>query len=431
MRSLPPALLPGCIAFVAAITLTHIPALARPAGWSREIRLGYDRLSHDYRLIDQDTTNTFSEGNVRLRVAYRPSSLSGGEPEGKAAFFLGKDYWQADLEVEQGFSTRASWSWRGEVSGRQYLSSSDLSFSNDHIQGEARVRYRRALIPSMEIQISDRVHAIAYSERTGYLYDSYLNDARLSCRIGEILSNSLDLDLTHKNLAVPDSSFIGYTSNEFTVQYFGMSSLTMMVTARSTVDWRRYPSGSPRSNFFRTDSDFYVDRAMTDRIGVEAVAQLRAEWYETVDPIYLNSQTYAFQIGPSVQISDRWELKLLPGVEIYNISDFEDPSATPAEDWIYIQESYREYIIEIASDYMWLPGFWGDLSARIGHRNYEFSDGVLDSDYWYLDLSFLADIQLWDGVHVNFAGLFSPEKHRDPEDNTAMNVLSAWIGYRF
>lgn len=408
-----------------------LPARAESSDWSREVRLGYDYFSHDYQVIDRDTTNAFSEGSVRFVLAYRPPPTEDRSLEGQAELFLGKDYWQADLNLERGFSRRGAWAWEAEVSGRQYRSSSSLSFSNDHLLGETRLQYRRPLRPSLELRLSDRVYAIAYAEASDYLYDSVLNDARASVRIGQVLSHSLDLELTHRTLVVPDSSGIGYGSDELSAEYFWMSGLSAMVAARGSTEWRRYPAGSPRSDFLRAECELDLDWAITDDTSLETVLGLEAEWYETLDPIYHNSRTLRVQVGPARDLTDRWDLKFLPGVEIYDVSEYEDPTGTATEELLYLQESYREFLLEIVSDYLRLPRFWCDLSAKVGRRDYEFPDDVLDSDYWYLDLGILAELALWKDTYLDVTALFSPEKHRNPEDNTAINVFSVWLGYGF
>ena len=173
-----------------------------------------------------------------------------------------------------------------------------------------------------------------------------------------------------------------------------------------------------------------LDGSLSDRVGLESSLDIRAEWYESLDPVYRNARTYTARMGPAFRLTDRWDLKVLPGVEIYDVSSVEDTTAVEGES-VYFQESYREILLEVITDYMPLPRFWCDVSARVGHRNYEFPDGALESDYWYLDLSFLAEFTLWDGLKFDVTGLFSPEKHRNPEDNTATNVVSAWVGYEF
>ncbi len=406
------------------------PLCARPSGWTPEIRLGYDYFSHSYELIDQDTTNTFSEGSLRLILGYRPPSTGDSPVEGQAEFFLGEDYWQARAEIESSALSAGPWSWRGTLGGRRYRSGSSLSYSNDHVQGEARVQYRRDLNSSAELRLTDRVYGIGYSERTAYFYDSYLNDASLSLRIGDILARTLDVEVSHRNLFAPDSSLIGYVSEEVSGEVFWMSSPATLIGGSGRLEWRRYPAGSPRSNFLRAESDVLLDWSISDRVGLESALDVRAEWYESVDPIYRNARTYTARIGPAVHLTDRWDLKILPGVELYDVSHVEDTAAVE-EEWVYFQESYREALIEVTTDYMPLPRFWCDVSARVGHRRYEFPDGALESDYWYLDLSLLAELMLADGLRFDLTGLFSPEKHRNPEDNTATNVVSAWVGYQF
>jgi hypothetical protein len=418
------SLLPVVLLFAAP------PLHARSSAWTPEIRLGYDYFSHSYELIDQDTTNTFSEGNLRLILGYHPTSSGRVPVDGQAEFFLGKDYWQARAEIESPFTSTGPWSWRGEFGGRRYRPGSSLTYSNDHVQGEARLEYRRAVNESAELRWTDRLYGIGYSERTAYFYDSYLNDACVSLRIGDILSRTLDVEVSHRNLFVPDSSSIGYMSEEVSGEVFWMSSSATLVGANGNLEWRRYPAGSPRSDFLRVESDVLLDWSISDRVGLESALDVRVERYESLDPIYRNAGTYTFQIGPSVDLTDRWDLKILPGVEIYDVSRVTD--TTPVEeDWIYFQESYREALIEVITDYMPLPRFWCDVSARVGHRTYEFPDGALESDYGYLDLSFLAEIMLWDGLRFDVTGLFSPEKHRNPEDNSATNVVSAWVAYEF
>ena len=72
--------LPGTLCFLATLVGPSSPAATLSSGWSNEIRLGYDHFSHNYRLIDQDTTNTFSEGNLRVKMAYRPPDGGGAAP---------------------------------------------------------------------------------------------------------------------------------------------------------------------------------------------------------------------------------------------------------------------------------------------------------------------------------------------------------------
>lgn len=407
-------------------------AQAAGSHWSTEIRLGYDSFSHDYRVIDRDTTNAFSEGSARISVGYRPGPDDHPLLETEAQFFLGRDYWQADLKIDRSLRSGRAWALRAEGDVRQYLSSSSLSFSNDHVQGEVEGRFRRALAPGVELEVGDRVAGIGYAERTDFFYDSITHDARASLRVGDILTHMLDLDLTHRDFFVPDSASIEYVSEALAAEYFCMPGATTMLTTRASVEWRRYAGGSPRSDFTRTESDLQFEWGCTDRTSLETSLDVAVERYGKNDPVYYDSETITLKAGPAFQVTDRWDVKVLPGAELYHVSPPEgDGAADDAEVLFYIQESYREFVLEVASDAFWLPRFWCDCTARVGHREYESSEAAIDSDYWYLDLSFLAEVTLWDGIRLDVTGLFSPEKHRNPEDNTATNVLSVYLGYRF
>jgi hypothetical protein len=303
--------------------------------------------------------------------------------------------------------------------------------NSDHILGDARLEYHFALAPNTELEIADRVHGIAYGGKTDYLYSSVLNEIEVSLSSGDPLVQSWDLELTHRNMVVPDSSQIAYFSERIWITNFWFPGDRTMFTGDLSAELRRYPRGSPRAGFWRAAGDLCLARDVTDIVQMETVLGLEIEQYSAADPVYHDSRTLTLELGPAISLTDRWDLKILPGVELYQVPSYEDSLVSAEDGSLHLQGSYLEYLLDVSSGYLGLPRLWCDISARVGRRDYRSDEETVDSDYWYLDLSLLLEVSLWRGTYLGITGIFSPEEHQKPEDDTAINILSGWIGYRF
>ena len=54
-----------------------------------------------------------------------------------------------------------------------------------------------------------------------------------------------------------------------------------------------------------------------------------------------------------------------------------------------------------------------------------------DSDFFYLDVSATAEIPIWRGLALQALINLTPERHREPDDNSVTNYTSVDLLYRF
>lgn len=75
-------------------------------------------------------------------------------------------------------------------------------------------------------------------------------------------------------------------------------------------------------------------------------------------------------------------------------------------------------------------GFWTFLTFEGGWRTFA-SDTEWDSDFFYLDVSATTEIPVWKGLVLQALINFTPERHREPDDNSVTNYTSIDLLYRF
>jgi hypothetical protein len=396
-----------------------------------ELGAGYDFFSHSYTMLNTDTTSTLSEGNGTLNVSWAPWLSSGSTLQLGNRLFLGSQYTHNVLTgywnsgYGPGFSWTADTRWEMK---RHFVDG--LAFSNDHngLYGSLRGSYRWSQQWSLRARLRGEV--FDYSEHTEFFYDTRTWSGAVSVRGGGWLGPWWQIEMGGGNQAVPDSTMLDSGDRN----------------ARLDLGWTFENGGEVDAAVVRRERDYSENGPRPDRAltGVRIAGRSApfSTWGGWVD-LRLDRTAYARQTlvyndgtelrvsgGPAWHPSALWEVRLGGGYLWHRTKAFADTSYTDLFGVTQLVDSYSQPFIFAEANVIGTSGLWAFLTLEIGQRNY-VSETDWDSDFLYVDLMATAEIPLVSGIALQALINLTPERHREPEDNSVTNYTSVDLIWRF
>ena len=93
-------------------------------------------------------------------------------------------------------------------------------------------------------------------------------------------------------------------------------------------------------------------------------------------------------------------------------------------------DSWTQPFLSLEASIFSSSGIWALVGLEVGDRRYE-EQTEFDSDYRYVDLTATAEIPLGAGLALQTLVNLTPERHREPEDNSVTNFTSFDVVWRF
>jgi len=396
-----------------------------------EIGTGYDFFSHSYTVLSADTATTTTDGNLRLNIHYTPLSGENHTLEIGDRFFLGRQYtWNSFNAVWRtggwyGLSTSAET--RLET---KRFNEDGLAFSNDHDALLATLRGAWRWSWQWGISGRIRMERFDYSYHNSFFYDTRTASGTLALRGGGWSGPWFEVETGFRNRSAPDTTALDHGD----------------LDVRLVLGWILPGGGELQATFYRNDRDYLSATVRPDRIilglrldgrfaplsrwGLWYEAGIEGRSYSEQTIIYTDGSELRLAAGPSWHPGEAWEVRFGAGWQQHLTDSFADTTWTDLFGVTQITDSWSQPFLFTEASVISAGGFWAFLNFESGWRAFA-SDTEWDSDFLYLDVSATAEIPIWRGLALQALINLTPERHREPEDNSVTNYTSVDLLYRF
>lgn len=396
-----------------------------------EIGTGYDFFSYSYTLLNADTASTMSEGNLHLNVLYAPHTNSNRIVEIGDRIFLGREYNYNTLSAYwreggwQGASATADLRWDSK-----HFHNGELLFSNDHnaVLGTLRGAYNWSGQWSLRGRLHGEIYD--YEHHNTYFYDTRTWGGALTLRGGEWTGPFWEIEAGGSSQTVPDSTLLSRTNQKLRlIAGWGFSSGGEL-QATLYLEGRDYPDDGPRPDRTLTGLELDGRFAPLQRWGAWLQTRLDNQSYGRQTLIYNNGSDVRIAAGPAWRPSDESEIRLGAGYHYHFSKTYTDTTYMDLFGVTHLTDSYSQPFLFTDAYLISSGGLWMFTTVEAGYRSYKSEIGW-DSDFLYVDLGVTAEIPLWKSLALQILTNFTPERHREPEDNSITNYISVDFLYRF
>ncbi len=396
-----------------------------------ELGTGYDFFSYSYTVLNADTTSTTSEGNLHLNLYYTPVSVEGRTVELGNRFFLGRQYNYNTLSAywREGGWKGASASVETRWETKRY-NDDGLFFSNDHdaLTGTVRGAYRWRGQWSLSGRLRGELYD--YERHSSFFYDTRTVRGGLTLRGGDWIGPFFEIDAEGNEQAVPDSTVLDRTDRDIRATLGWVLGSGGELEADLYYETRDYPVGGPRPDRSRGGAELRGRFAPLEPGGARYEVRFERNSYSEQTLVYNDFTELRALAGPVWRPGDEWEIRLGAGYNLRRTEAFEDSSYVDLFGVMLLTDSYSQPFLYAEANVMKESGLWAFLTLEIGRRDYD-TQTEWDSDFWYVDLGATAEIPLWRGLAIQTLINLTPERHREPEDNSVTNYTSVDLLYRF
>ncbi len=410
-------------------SLPRLPGMGGP--FRVEFGTGYDFFSHSYTVLSADTSSTMSEGNLHLNLHYTPLSTGGHTLEFGDRFFLGQQYTYNTLSAVwrkgtwQGFSTSAETRWE-----TKRFTDKGFIYSNDYdaLLGTLRGAYRW----SGQWSISGRVRAeqFDYDHHNTFFYDTRTLSGSLRLRGGGWTGPWFEFEADGRSQAAPDTTALDHGDSDLRLVLGWVLPTGGDLQATIYRDVRTYRNAGPRPDRTMHGVRLNGRIAPLSRWGMWLEAGVEKRTYSEQTLVYNDGTDLRFAAGPTWHPGEAWEVRFGTGWQNHRTEGYTDSSYVDLFGVTHITDSWSQPFLFTEANMLSGGGFWAFLTLETGWRTYE-SETEWDSDFWYVDLSATMEIPVWKGLAIQALINLTPERHREPEDNSVTNYTSIDLLYRF
>ncbi|MFC1628839.1 hypothetical protein ACFL3H_06965 [Gemmatimonadota bacterium] len=410
-------------------SLPRLPGMGGPL--RVEFGTGYDFFSHSYTVLSVDTSSTMSEGNLHLNLHYTPLSTGNHTLEFGDRFFLGQQYTYNTLSAiwrkgtRQGLSTSAETRWE-----TKRFTDEGFIYSNNYnaFLGTLRGAYRW----SGQWSISGRVKAerFDYDHHNTFFYDTRTLSAALMLRGGDWTGPWFELEAGGRSQAAPDTTALDHGDSDLRLVLGMVFPTGGDLQATIYQDVRTYGNAGPRPDRTMLGARLDGRIAPLSRWGMWLEAGIERRTYGEQTLIYNDGTELRFAAGPSWHPGEAWEVRFGTGWQNHRTEGYTDSSYVDLFGVTQLTDSWSQPFLFTEANVFSSGGFWAFLTLETGWRSYE-SDTEWDSDFWYVDLSATLEVPVWKGLAIQALINLTPERHREPEDNSVTNYTSIDLIYRF
>jgi hypothetical protein len=202
------------------------------------------------------------------------------------------------------------------------------------------------------------------------------------------------------------------------------------VSGALRLDTRDYPESGPRPDRNLVGLDLSTRTSPFSRWGTWAEARFERIRYDRQTLVYNDATEWRVAGGPAWNPSMSWDLRLGAGAEWHRAASVQDTTYTDLFGVTQIVDSYVRPFLFAEANLLSSGGVWLLATLEIGHHDYDQATDW-DSDFYYVDLVATAEVPLMGGLALQALVNLTPERHREPEDNTITNYTSLDLVWRF
>jgi hypothetical protein len=372
-----------------------------------------------------------SDGNLFLNFDYTPSLGGSHALEIGDRLFLGRQYtWNSLSAVYRaggwaGPSASVETRWE-----RKEFKEDGLIFSNDHDALLATLRGAWRWSGQWSVSSRVRMERYDYRQHSPYFYDTRTASGSLTLRGGGWTGPWFELDTDLRSRSAPDTTALDYGDLDLRLVLGWILPAGGEVQATVYRNGRDYRSEMSRPD--RTLLGFRLDgrSAPLSRWGLWLEAGLEERAYSEQTNIYTDGSDLRLAVGPSWRPGEAWEVRIGAGWQRHRSESYTDTTWVDLFGVTQITDSWSQPFLFSEASVFSDTGFWAFLTFEGGWRAYA-SATDWDSDFLYLDVSATAEIPIWRGLALQALINLTPERHREPDDNSVTNYTSVDLLYRF
>jgi hypothetical protein len=401
-----------------------------PAALRLEVGLGYDLFTHSYRVLSADTSTTLSEGSSMLNVVWSPWRDLGRQLELGNRFYASREYLH---NVVSGYwsSIAGGLAWAADARWEaKRFQDGTLTYANDHDALQAALRGSWRWDRRWGVRGSLQADSFTYDRRSEFFYDTRTWSAEAAFGGGGWFGPWWELDGRGGAQAAPDTSVLDHTDREARLRAGWVFDDAGEVSAELTWSRRDYPTGGPRPDRAAFGVELYGRLRPLERWGGWFDLYLDRATYSVQTLVYNDARELRLAAGPAWHPSTATEVRLGLGVADRTSGGFSDTTYVDIFGVTRIVDAWTQPFLFLETTLYTSGGLWLMATLEGGRRRYG-SSTEWDSDYYYLDLGGSAEIPLPGGLALQLMTNFTPEQHREPEDNRVTNYTSVDLIWRF
>ncbi|MFO7767342.1 MAG: hypothetical protein R6W82_00035 [bacterium] len=396
-----------------------------------EVGVGYDFFSHSYSILAVDTTSTVSEGSTRLDLRYTPIRRGEQVLGFGDRLYLSGEYLYNVLSASWRDGMGMGWFWDTEARWETKRFGEDgLALNNDHdaLLGSLRAGWRGSGLSSVRFRLAGEY--FDYDRKSSYFYDTRTLDGTLRFRAGSWTGPFGGIDLGGRRRTVPDSTLLEHTEARLDL----------------TGGWAFDSGGEVELILFGEQRDYDRESARPDRRWTGGRLRgrldplgrwgswLRARYdrrdYSRQTLVYNDDSELRIAAGPAWRPGPSWEIRLGAGMAWHRSETVTDTTYVDLFGVTRLVDSWSQPFLDLEVSLFAEGGGWALLDLEAGDRRYR-EDTEFDSDYRYVDLTATAEMPLGRGLALQTLVSYTPERHREPEDNSVTNFTSLDLVWRF
>jgi hypothetical protein len=396
-----------------------------------ELGTGYDFFSHNYTVLSADTATTMSNGNLQVNLHYTPLSSDRHTLEVGDRFFTGNQYTWNSFSAAwrsggwQGLSAAAETRWE-----LKRFSDGGLAFSNDHDALLATLRGAYRWSGQWGVTGRLKIEQFDYDHHNSYFYDTRTASGALTFRGGGWTGPWFEIEAGGRSRSAPDTTALDHSDLDLRLVLGWVMPGGGELTATLRQSDRDYLSGVARPDRTIRGLRFDGRIAPLRRWGGWFEAWIESRGYTEQTLMYTDGFDLRLTAGPTWIPGEAWEVRIGGGWQRHTTDSYSDTTWVDLFGVTQITDSWSQPFLFAEASVISTTGFWAFLTLEGGWRAFS-SDTEWDSDFFYLDLSAMAEIPIWRGLALQTLINLTPERHREPEDNSVTNYTSIDLLYRF
>jgi hypothetical protein len=425
-------LLSGLVAYTPQGTATGDPVVdpGRPA-LRLETGIGFDLFRHSYQVLSADTSSTLSDGNAFLDLLWSPLQDPTRQLDLGNRFYLSNEYFH---NVVSGYWSRVrgrglSWTADARWETKRFLQDG-LSYANDHDAWQAGLRAEYRWRDRWGVRTRLQADSFDYAQRSDFFYDTRSWAFETGVGGGSWFGPWWELAAGLGAQAAPDTSALDHDNRHLRLRAGWVFADAGDVSAELEVSRRDYPTGGPRPDRDLTALEVYGRLRPLETWG--AWFDLSQTRYQHAEQtlVYNDATERRLTAGPAWHPSYSLEVRVGAGLTDRTSEGFTDTSYVDLFGVTRIVDAWRQPFLFTEVTLFTTGGLWMMVSLEAGRREYDDATDW-DSDFTYLDLGGTAEVPLAGGLALQLLFNYTPEQHREPEDNRVTNYTSVDLIWRF
>ncbi|MFO7914344.1 MAG: hypothetical protein R6U43_01470 [Candidatus Krumholzibacteriales bacterium] len=401
-----------------ALILTAVSAPGSVVAGRLDTRIssGYDSFIDRYTVLEDDTTESFSEYYINIT-----NKLAGGIKGINSTFRnslkFGNQTLDERLRLGLEFGSLSSIEARLETDFflKHFREGSDYVYSNNYRQINTGLKLSRRISENLRIRSRTRFEVIDYDDHTSFDYDYNYIDTGIECDAGSILGNTFRAAAAFGVCESPDTTELNYHRSIIQASaYLGSwagSGLDITVSA----DRRSYQGDSrPSSWLILSYSNISVKK--TEEIEFGFTLDGESYLYDSTSQLYFDTYFIRGGVEISLPLREDSELSFQPRYARMLCPDLED-------------ERYSEYSMAVSYNFMHGIKYWFTLSYEPGYRRYLVED--IYSNFYFNRVSLMGSFTIYRNISADLFLMHDPEKHSRRRDDFSITLISATISLSF